>query len=88
MKNIQSVNIWVNGEIEIGTKLQVSGAGDDYSSRAVSNYKIYDDDMQIIAEGNIIIEGEDYINWGNLPAMSINEWIYNWVAQKLNLVII
>lgn len=38
--------------------------------------------------GNLTISGEDYVNWGDQPAMAINEWIYNWSASKLGLTII
>jgi hypothetical protein len=41
-----------------------------------------------VAQGNLTIDGADYIAWGDQPAMAINAWIYNWSAEKLNLTII
>jgi hypothetical protein len=41
-----------------------------------------------VAQGNLVIQGEDYSDWGDQPAMQINDWIYNWSADKLNLTII
>jgi len=43
---------------------------------------------QQLSQGNLSIGGEDYINWGDQPAMAINEWIYNWSASQLGLTII
>ena len=41
-----------------------------------------------VAAGNLTISGEEYVAWGDQPAMAINAWIYNWVAEQLNLTII
>ncbi|MGL4790317.1 MAG: hypothetical protein ACRCW1_02815 [Anaerotignaceae bacterium] len=41
-----------------------------------------------VASGNLTIDGESYVEWGDVPAMSVNAWIYNWVAEQLNLTII
>jgi len=88
MKQIQPINIWVNGEQKQGTQFSVTGIYDNYESSATNLWQIYDIDSQSIAQGNLTIDGQDYIDWGNQPAMAINTWIYNWVADKLNLTII
>jgi hypothetical protein len=41
-----------------------------------------------VAQGNLTIQGAEYVEWGDVPAMSINAWIYDWSAQQLNLTII
>jgi hypothetical protein len=41
-----------------------------------------------VAQGNLTISGEEYIAWGDQPAMAINAWIYDWSADKLNLTIL
>ena len=41
-----------------------------------------------MAQGNCTINGESYIEWGDQPAMAINEWIYDWVAEQINVVIL
>jgi len=88
MKQIQPINIWINGEQKQGTQFSVTGNYDNYESIATNLWQIYDEDSQSLAQGNLTIDGQDYINWGDQPAMAINEWIYNWVADKLNLTII
>jgi len=88
MKQIQSVNIWVNGEQKQGTQFSVTGIYDNYESTAINLWQIFDADLNVLASSNLTIDGQDYIDWGDQPAMAINEWIYNWVADKLNLTII
>lgn len=96
-KQIEPVNIWINGESKIGKYFSVACEFDDYESQASNRWQIYDTIINenstdqiysVLASGSLIISGEDYVNWGNLPAMSINEWIYQWSAEKLNLTII
>jgi len=96
-KKIEPVSIWVNGENKVAEYFQVIGINDNYESTATNYWsmftKVVDAEgvesmgMQI-AQGNLIINGEDYVNWGDQPAMAINDWIYNWSAEQLNLTII
>ena len=43
---------------------------------------------EAVTQGNLTIDGADYVAWGDQPAMAINAWIYDWVADKLNLTIV
>lgn len=96
-KQITPITIWVNGQSKVAEYLQVTGINDNYES-AATNYwqlstKVVDDEGvekqgEQVAQGNLTISGQDYINWGDQPAMAINDWIYNWSAIQLNLVII
>ena len=88
MKKIQPINIWVNGEIKIGINFSVVGNFDNYENSATNYWQILDADNQQVSQGNLTIDGQDYIDWGNQPAMAINTWIYNWSADKLGLTII
>ena len=96
-KQISPVTIWVNGQSKQAEYLQVTGINDNYESSATNYWqmftKVLDEEGiekqgEAIAQGNLTISGQDYINWGDQPAMAINEWIYNWVAEQLNLTII
>jgi len=97
MKKIQPVNIWVNGESKEAKYFSVTCINDNYENSATNYWQLYDaivDEegnekmgMQVSA-GNLTIDGQDYVNWGDQPAMAINTWIYNWSASKLNIVII
>lgn len=87
-KQIQPIDIWVNGEVKIGVKFSVTGIFDNYENTAQNQWQIFDENDQQIASSNLTIDGQDYIDWGNQPAMAINTWIYNWSADKLGLTII
>ena len=108
MKQIQPVNIWINGEIKVGEYFKVTCVNDNYENQATNYWQIFAkvkieqtaeiDGQQVVeniitvdeqlSQGNLSISGEDYINWGDQPAMAINEWIYNWSASQLGLTII
>jgi hypothetical protein len=88
MKQIQPINIWINGETKTGVNFSVNCVNDNYEDAATNYWKILDNNSEIIAESNLTIDGQDYIDWGNQPAMAINTWIYNWSADKLGLTII
>ena len=96
-KQISPVTLWVNGESKEAQYLQVTCINDNYENSATNYWQMFT--MNVDAEGvetmgeqvaqsNLTINGQDYINWGDQPAMAINAWIYNWVAEKLNLEIV
>jgi hypothetical protein len=97
MVQIQPVTIWINGESKVAEYLKVNGIADDYATSATNYWSLFTKTVDAdgndvageqVAQGNLTISGQDYIDWGDQPAMAINEWIYNWVAIELNLVII
>jgi hypothetical protein len=97
MKQIQPLSIWINGNEEIAQYLQVTGTYDNYQNTATVYYQLFSmfiDDNGIetpseqLAQGILSISGESYIEWGNVPAMSVNAWIYEWVAVQINVTII
>jgi hypothetical protein len=96
-KQISPVNVWVNGESKVAEYLQVTGINDNYESSATNYWALFtkvvdaegvESQGEQVAQGNLTIDGQDYINWGDQPAMAINAWIYDWVAEQLNLTII
>jgi hypothetical protein len=95
-KKISPVQVWVNGESKVAEYFQVTGINDNYESSATNYWALFtkvttdgvDSQGEQVAAGNLTIQGEEYVAWGDQPAMAINEWIYNWSAEKLNLTII
>jgi len=96
-KQISPVNVWVNGESKEAKYLQVTGINDNYESSATNYWQMFTMNVDAegvesvgeqVAQGNTTIDGADYIAWGDQPAMAINAWIYNWVAEKLKLEIV
>jgi hypothetical protein len=96
-KQISPVNVWVNGESKVAEYFQVTGINDNYESSATNYWALFTKVVDAegvesmgeqVAQGNSVIQGQDYTDWGDQPAMQINAWIYNWVAEQLNLTII
>ena len=96
-KQISPVNVWVNGTSKEAQYLQVTGINDNYESSATNYWQMFtmvvdaegvESMGEAVASGNLTIDSEDYIEWGDVPAMSVNAWIYDWVAEQLNLTII
>ena len=96
-KQISPVNVWVNGQVKVAEYLEVTGIYDNYQSAARNEWQIFTMNVdsegvqsvgELVSKSNLDINGQDYINWGDQPAMAINEWIYDWVAEQLNLTII
>lgn len=93
MKQIQPVTIWANGVNYQANYLQASSIQDNFSTTATFYYQLFNckevDGTQTcveIASGNLVVDGEDYQNWGN--AANINEDAYTICASKLSLTII
>lgn len=96
-KQISPINVWVNGESKEAKYLQVTGINDNYESSATNYWQMFtmavdaegvESMGEAVASGNCTIDGASYVEWGDVPAMSVNAWIYNWVAEQLNLTII
>ena len=96
-KQIEPITVWVNGESKEAEYLEVTGINDNYESSATNYWALFtkvvdaegvESQGEAVAQGNLTIDGADYIAWGDQPAMAINAWIYQWVADKLNLVIL
>ena len=96
-KQIAPVTLWVNGQSKVAEYLQVTGINDNYESSATNYWQMFtkvvdeegvESQGEAVAQGNQTISGADYQAWGDQPAMAINEWIYDWSAEQLNLTII
>jgi beta-lactamase class D len=96
-KQIQPQQAWVNGESKQAEYFQVTCINDNYENSATNYWQLFTKNVDAegvesmgeqVAQGNLTIDGADYIAWGDQPAMAINAWIYQWSADKLNLVIL
>lgn len=96
-KQISPVNVWVNGESKSAEYFQVTCINDNYENSATNYWQLFtkvvdaegvESQGEAVAQGNLTISGEQYVEWGDVPAMSVNAWIYNWTAEQLNLTII
>jgi hypothetical protein len=93
MKNIQPVNIWINGQIQEANILQAHIIYDNLIDSATFYYQLMkgnEVDEQMVytslAAGNVGISGADYEAWGEDE--DINTSAYNFLATQLNLTIL
>ena len=78
MKPIKQITI-LNQE---ATLLSIQIIQDDLKESAIFFYQVKNDNLQIVASGNIDITGVDYQNWTD------NEYAWIYVADKLGLDLI
>ena len=92
MKQIQPVQIWVNGQVKTGSWLNAYIINDNLSSSATFYWSILASGTEEgstgekLSEGNSTISGDDYIIWGE--ATDINLAAYQWIASQLGLTLI
>jgi hypothetical protein len=93
MKTISPVTIWKNGEQLEANFLNAYIINDNLESSCSFYYSLNTGGEgteamplvigQAVAEGNITMSGQDYIDWDNS-----NEAAYVYIADKLNLTLI
>lgn len=92
-KEIQEVQIWVNGSFEIGNYIDASIVNDNLHDYAQFLWEISkvtgtgeNAIKQILSRGNVTINDADYIQWGQ--SGDINYSAYQFICSKLNLTLI
>ena len=85
MKAIQPLEIWSAGETKTAVCLGLYISYDDLATRAAFQYSLCDVDGATIYEGQILIEGQTYLDWGS--SGDSNNEAYTLAAQQLNLVL-
>jgi hypothetical protein len=93
MKKIQPVTAWKNGEQLEANFLNAYIINDNLATSCSFYYSLNAGGEgteamplvigQVIADGNINMSGEDYLDWDNS-----NEAAYVYIAEKLNLTLI
>jgi len=89
MKQIQPIDIWINGETKVAEFLNANGINVTLGVSATFYWQLFtkvtDSEGNEVAgesvsQGNLSMDGEDYQNWNQ----DIFAW--DWIANKLNLV--
>ena len=93
MKQIESVIIWKNGEIQKANLLNAYIINDNLNSSCTFYYQLCSSGEgteamplvigQTLTDGNVQMSGENYLGWDNS-----NEQAYEYIAKELNLTII
>jgi hypothetical protein len=85
MKPILPLDIWSNGETKVAVCIRLYVSYDDLSSQAAFQYALCDVDNAVIYEGQILINGTTYLNWG--ASTDSNQEAYVIAATILNITL-
>jgi hypothetical protein len=93
MKQIESVQVWKNGEQLEASLLNAIIVNDNLETACTFYYQLLTGGDgteampisvgQSVAEGNISLSGEDYFSWSG-----DNAYAFEYIASKLNLILI
>jgi hypothetical protein len=93
MKKIEPVTIWKNGESQEANLLNAYIINDNLATSCSFYYELCSSGEgteamplvvgQTLAEGNVIIDGENYLAWDG-----DNDFAFTYIAEKLNLTLI
>lgn len=92
MKKIQPFQIWVNGSLKTAAWFNCISVSDNLENAANFYWQLFEniEEAEIagqqIAQGNLAMGGEDYVNWNNEP--DVNSAAYIWVADQLGITLI
>jgi hypothetical protein len=86
MKEIQPLAIWSNGDTKTAKCIKLYLSYDDLATRAALQYALCDVDGITIYEGQVLIEGQTYLDWGQ--SGDSNMEAYTIAANALNLQLI
>jgi hypothetical protein len=91
MKQIEPLDIWINGITKTAEYLDATGIQVTLGNSARFDWQLFtkvvdadgnDVRGEIIAQGNLDMVGDDYLEW------KADEFAWEWVASQLNLVIL
>jgi len=93
MRRIESVLVWKNGEQLDASLLNAIIVNDNLETACTFYYQLLTGGDgteampisvgQSVAEGNISLNGEDYLAWNGS-----NDYAYEYIAEKLNLTLV
>ena len=93
MKQIEPISVWKNGEQLEASLLNAIIVNDNLESACTFYYQLMTGGQgteamplsvgQSVAEGNISLNGEDYLSWNGS-----NDYAYEYIAEKLNLTLV
>ena len=94
MANIQPITTWYKGAEHQANIFSLYSTGDNLIDSATFQYQLIEEieinpdekTSQTLIIGELSINGSDYAQWD--AEIDANQWIYNWAASKLGLVII
>jgi hypothetical protein len=85
MKQIQPIQIWVNGGQQTATLFNLIIINDNLSNSATFYWQLLDADAVKLADGNLTMGEPTYDQWGT--SSDVNQWAYEWAATELNITL-
>jgi hypothetical protein len=86
MKQIQPIQIWVNGADQTATLFNLIIINDNLTNSATFYYQLLDADAVKLADGNLTMGEPDYDVWGSTA--DVNQAAYDWAASKLSITLV
>ena len=86
MKQIQPIQIWVNGADQTATLFNLIIINDNLLNSATFYWQILDADAVKLADGNLTMGEPDYDVWGSTA--DVNQAAYDWAASKLSITLV
>ena len=94
MAQIQPISTWFQGLEHQANVFSLYSTGDNLIDSATFQYQIIEEiiisseeqSSQTLIMGQLSINGADYAQWD--AEVDANQWIYNWAANQLGLIII
>jgi hypothetical protein len=85
MKQIQPIQIWVNGSLQTATVFNLIIINDNLLNSATFYWQLLDSAEIKLTDGNLIIGEPQYDQWGT--SSDVNQWAYEWAATQLNITL-
>jgi hypothetical protein len=85
MKQIQPIQIWVNGQQQTATVFNLIIINDNLLNSATFYWQLLDSAEVKLADGNLTMGEPQYDQWGAQP--DVNQWAYEWAATQLNITL-
>jgi hypothetical protein len=85
MKQIQPIQIWVNGANQTATLFNLIIINDNLTNSATFYWQLLDADAVKLADGNLTMGEPQYDQWGT--SSDVNHWAYEWAATQLNITL-
>ena len=86
MKQIQPIQIWVNGADQTATLFNLIIINDNLLNSATFYWQRLDADAVKLADGNLTMGEPDYDVWGSTA--DVNQAAYDWAASKLSITLV
>jgi hypothetical protein len=85
MKQIQPIQIWVNGSLQTATVFNLIIINDNLLNSATFYWQLLDSAESKLADGNLTMVEPQYDQWGT--SSDVNQWAYEWAATQLNITL-